>query len=206
MSGLGQKCAGGGGGCRGVTGERSLLDVSTQFQLAEGCDEAVVGPLIICQLQVPGPDHHHHVKPRLFGCFGLCDGDAQEGNSERASKWVREGGLPLGNYLLHHTDVLTSSDVRQEGDLLGLAADPLGDPLVALAFHFCPDGRVKVTVKHLQYRQVAVRKVPLNVERKCRGFTDRRRRPYLHLERLPPPSTQTEASVPPRCRRSKCTL
>lgn len=31
----------------GVTGERSLLNVSTQFQLAEGRDEAVVGPLII---------------------------------------------------------------------------------------------------------------------------------------------------------------
>lgn len=48
--------------------------------------------------------------------------------------------------------VLTSSDVRQEGDLLGWAADPLGDPLVALELHLGPDGRVKVSVKHLRYQ------------------------------------------------------
>lgn len=72
-------------------------------------------------------------------------------------------------YFLHLADELTSSDVRQEGDVLWLAADPLGDPLVALAFHLGPDGRVKVTVKHLQYRRLSLRKVLLRVDRK---FTD----------------------------------
>lgn len=85
---LGCVC-GGGVGC-GVTGERSVLNPSTQFQLAEGCDEAVVGSLVISQLEVAGPDHHHNVKPRLFGCFGLCKGGQHVSERGLVSEWVSE--------------------------------------------------------------------------------------------------------------------
>lgn len=69
-----RRACGKGGGLGRCNG-RSLLNASAQFQLAEGRHQAVVGPLVVRQLQVPGPDHHHHVEPRLLGCFGLCSGN-----------------------------------------------------------------------------------------------------------------------------------
>lgn len=74
-----------GGGRRGKvrTGNRwglpprSLLNASAQFQLAKGCDEVIVGPLVIRQLQVPRTHHHHHVGPRLLSCFSLCQDESQ---------------------------------------------------------------------------------------------------------------------------------
>lgn len=60
-----------------VGGDKSTLNAPIQFQLVEGCDEAVVGCLIISQLKVARPDHHYDVKTRLFSCFGLCKGEQQ---------------------------------------------------------------------------------------------------------------------------------
>ena len=51
----------------------SVLNTSRHFQLAKGCNEAIVGALVIRQLHVPGPDHHHHVHPRFLCCFGLWE-------------------------------------------------------------------------------------------------------------------------------------
>lgn len=55
----------------------SLLNASAQFQLAKGCDEVIVGPLVIRQLQVPRTHHHHHFGPRLLSCFSLCQDESQ---------------------------------------------------------------------------------------------------------------------------------
>lgn len=51
---------------------RSVLSTSLQFKLAKGCNEVIVGPLVICQLHVSRPDHHRHVHPGVFSCFSLC--------------------------------------------------------------------------------------------------------------------------------------
>lgn len=51
---------------------RSVLNTSHQFKLAEGCNEVIVGSLVIRQLHVSRPDHHHRVRPGFLSCFSLC--------------------------------------------------------------------------------------------------------------------------------------
>lgn len=121
---------------------RSALNTSSQFKLVKGCNECIVGPLIICQLHVSGPDHHHHVRPSLLSCFGLCDDKSRiEERGLVSCCAVLIGSFPCFTFLL------TSSDVGQEHDFLRLTANPLSDSLIAFTFYFSSYGCVEVTIK-----------------------------------------------------------
>lgn len=52
---------------------RSLLSMSCKLKLAKGGNEVIMGPLLICQLHVSRPDHHHNINAGFFCSFRLCN-------------------------------------------------------------------------------------------------------------------------------------
>lgn len=127
----------------------SVLSSSRQFKLAKGRNEVIVGPLLVCQLHVPGPDHHNHVHPGFFSCFRLCEDKSTSEWTYTSETWSRRS--------LHNTrgsmkeilslNTFTSRDVCQERDLLWLTANPLCNSLIAFCFYFHPNGGVEVTIE-----------------------------------------------------------
>lgn len=45
--------------------------MSCKLKLAKGGNEVIMGPLLICQLHVSRPDHHHNINAGFFCSFGL---------------------------------------------------------------------------------------------------------------------------------------
>lgn len=52
----------------------SMLRSACELQLAKGADGAVVGPLLLSQLQVAWPQHHNHVQACILSSLCLCGG------------------------------------------------------------------------------------------------------------------------------------
>lgn len=59
----------------------SVLSATSEPQLAEGADGAVVGRLFLRQLHVAWPQHHRYVQARLLSSLCLCKQHTQQKQS-----------------------------------------------------------------------------------------------------------------------------
>lgn len=59
----------------------AALNRSRQFKLVKGRNEFVMSSLIVGQLHVSRPDHHHHVHSSFLGCFCFCS-DKRRGENK----------------------------------------------------------------------------------------------------------------------------